>query len=172
MAELPTFRGQRGVYRPLTLADADELYVAHADPEVHHFWASPAHASLEQSRAYTADTLKMTPYNWALTRDGGAALGRITLFVQRKGVAEVGVILRKAAQGQGLTGEALRLVADYAFADLGIFRLWADVDPDNVASLALFERNGFAREGVLRHNWKTHIGLRDSVILARFPSAG
>jgi [ribosomal protein S5]-alanine N-acetyltransferase len=97
------------------------------------------------------------------------ALGRISLFGQRAGVAEIGVIVRAAAQGQGLASEALRLVARYAFESLGVFRLWADVDPDNAASLALFERNGFAREALLRHNWRTHLGLRDSVILARFP---
>jgi RimJ/RimL family protein N-acetyltransferase len=166
---LPTFAGDRGLYRPLRIEDAEALYVAHADPEVHHFWSSPAHTSLEQSRAYTAATLEMTPYNWALTLDGGEALGRISLFLQREGVAEVGIILRKAAQGQGLAGEALRCVAAHAFAQLGLFRLWADVDPDNAASLALFERNGFVREALLRHNWRTHLGLRHSVILARFP---
>lgn len=165
--ELPTFEGERGVYRPLRKKDAPALYVAHADPAVHRFWAGPAHTSLEQSRAFTARTLEMTPYNWALTKDGAEALGRMSLFVQRPGVAEFGVILRAAAQGQGLAGEALRFIAAYAFESLGLFRLWADVDPDNIASLALFERNGFVREGVLRHNWRTHLGLRDSVILAR-----
>lgn len=168
--DVPTLTGGRGIYRPLRGEDAEALFVAHADPDVHYYWASEAHASLEQSRAYTARTLEMTPYNWALTRDGGEALGRISVFVQRPGVAEVGVILRKAAQRQGLTGEALRLVTAYAFAELGVFRLWADVDPDNAASLALFERNGFVREALLRHNWRTHLGLRDSVILARFPN--
>ncbi len=167
--DLPTFTGVRGVYRPLVIADAEALFVAHGDEEVHHFWSSPAHRTLEESRAYTAGTLEMTPYSWALTRDGGECLGRISLFMGRPGVAEVGVIVRRAAQGQGLTGEALRLVTAYTFADLGVFRLWADVDPDNAASLRLFERNGFVREGLLHHNWRTHLGLRDSVILARFP---
>jgi [ribosomal protein S5]-alanine N-acetyltransferase len=167
MPELPTFTGARGVYRPLRKDDAEALFVAHADPAVHYYWASPAHASLQESRAYTARTLEMTPYNWALTQDGGEALGRISMFVQRQGVAEVGLILRAAAQGQGLAGEALRFVADYAFGELKVHRLWADVDPDNAASLALFERNGFVREGLLRHNWRTHLGLRDSVVLAR-----
>ena len=34
---------------------------------------------------------------------------------------------------------------------------------------AYLERHGFVREGLLRNNWTTHIGLRDSVVLARFP---
>ncbi len=165
---LPTFTGARGVYRPLVVTDAEALHVAHADEQVHHFWSGPAHTSLEQTRAYIARTLEMSPYCWAITQDGGEALGRISLFVPRPGVAEVGVIVRRAAQGRGLTSEALRFVAAHAFAEIDVFRLWADIDPDNEASIRLFERNGFEREALLRNNWRTHLGLRDSVVMARF----
>ncbi|HJS79675.1 MAG TPA: GNAT family protein [Vitreimonas sp.] len=46
-------------------------------------------------------------------------------------------------------------------------RLMADIDPDNSASISLFLRAGFQREGLLRQNWKTHLGVRDSVIMAK-----
>jgi RimJ/RimL family protein N-acetyltransferase len=166
---VPTFRGERGVYRPLAIEDAPALFVAHSDPAVHHFWSGPAHESPEESVSYTTATLAMKDsLHWAITRDGGEALGRISLFILREGVGEIGVILRADAQGEGLCGEALRCVAAHGFGALGLHRIQADIDPDNAPSLRLFERNGFQREGVLRANWKTHIGLRDSVILARF----
>lgn len=38
-------------------------------------------------------------------------------------------------------------------------------DDENMASIRLFERLGFQREGLLRANWKTHIGVRHSVIM-------
>jgi [ribosomal protein S5]-alanine N-acetyltransferase len=165
----PTFHGVRGVYRPLVIEDAAALHEAHSDPDVHYFWSGPAHTSLAQSEDYLARTLEMSPYHWALTKDGGECLGRLSLFMPRPGVGEFGVILRRAAHGQGLAGEALELVVHHAFGALDAYRLWADVDPENGASLRLFERHGFRREAVLRNNWRTHIGLRDSVILARFP---
>lgn len=166
----PTFRGERGVYRPLVVGDWAALFFAHSDPVVHHFWSSEAHVNFEQSARYTGDTIAVpNSLHWAITETGGEALGRISLFVRREGVAEVAVILRRAAQGKGLTGEALRFVVAHGFGTLGLHRIEADVDPDNVASLALFERNGFTREALLRDNWKTHIGIRDSVILAIFP---
>lgn len=168
MTVVPTFTGARGVYRPLVIADAEALFVAHSDPVVHHFWSSPAHATLEESRAYLARTLEMSPFHWAITAEGDECLGRISLFVHRAGNAEIGVMVRRAAQGKGLMGEALRFVAAHAFAEMALVRLWADVDPDNEASLRLFERNGFAREALLHNNWVTHLGARDSVILARF----
>ena len=168
--EAPTFRGARGVYRPLVAEDAAGLFVAHADPAVHHFWSCQAHASLEESATYTADTIAVPhSLHWALTQDGGEAMGRLSLFRPRHGVGEIGVILRAAAHGKGLTSECLRFVCNFGFETLGLMRICADVDPDNVASLRLFERNGFQREGVLRNNWTTHIGVRDSIILARLP---
>ncbi|NEL61369.1 GNAT family N-acetyltransferase, partial [Escherichia coli] len=62
---------------------------------------------------------------------------------------------------------ALTLVCDYGFNQLGLHRIAADIDPDNNASISLFLRVGFQREGILRQNWKTHIGRRDSVIMSK-----
>jgi RimJ/RimL family protein N-acetyltransferase len=61
----------------------------------------------------------------------------------------------------------LQLVSGYAFGELGMHRLMADIDPDNSASISLFLRASFQREGLLRANWKTHLGVRDSVIMAK-----
>jgi RimJ/RimL family protein N-acetyltransferase len=59
------------------------------------------------------------------------------------------------------------LIERYAFETLGLHRLAADIDPDNSASISLFLRAGFQREGLLRGNWKTHLGIRDSVIMGK-----
>ena len=59
--DTPTFRGARGVYRPLVVADGAAMHVAHADPAVHHFWSCDVHASVEESVKYTADTESQLP---------------------------------------------------------------------------------------------------------------
>jgi RimJ/RimL family protein N-acetyltransferase len=164
----PTLAADDIALRPLTVDDAPALFVAHSDPETHHYWSSPPHADAGETARYIERTLTASGANaWAITRDGGQALGRIALFVLREGVGEVGVILRRDAQGRGLAATALQLVEQYAFNDLGLHRLVADIDPDNNASLSLFLRAGFQREGLLRGNWKTHIGVRDSVIMGK-----
>jgi len=78
--------------------------------------------------------------------------------------------MRREATGRGLASKALKLVEDYAFGPLGLHRLAADIDPDNSSSISLFLRAGFEREGLLRGNWKTHLGVRDSVIMAKLRS--
>jgi ribosomal-protein-alanine N-acetyltransferase len=48
---------------------------------------------------------------------------------------------------QGLMTEALRAAVSYAFQDLGLHRLEANIQPENIASIALVRRLGFRKEG-------------------------
>jgi RimJ/RimL family protein N-acetyltransferase len=164
----PTFTAPGIVLRPLVLDDAEALFAAHGDEQTHHYWSGPAHKDIAETRAYIEATLNMKgALVWAITEDGGEALGRVALFVPREGVGEFGIIMRRDAVGRGLASKAIKLIEDHAFTTLGLHRLAADVDPDNNASLSLFLRAGFAREGLLRGNWKTHLGVRDSIILGK-----
>ncbi|MBX9747553.1 MAG: GNAT family N-acetyltransferase [Hyphomonadaceae bacterium] len=168
MAPVPTLSATGAVLRPLTVDDAEALFVAHGDETAHRFWGTPKHANVEETRAYTAETLAMKDAHvWAITEDGGEALGRVALFILRAGVGEFGIIMRRDATGRGLASKAIRLIEDYAFTKLDLHRLVADIDPDNSASMSLFLRAGFQREGLLRGNWKTHLGIRDSVIMGK-----
>ncbi|MFM0288085.1 GNAT family N-acetyltransferase [Paraburkholderia megapolitana] len=47
----------------------------------------------------------------------------------------------------GLMTEALRMAIDFAFGELGLHRLEANIQPENVASIALVRRVGFRQEG-------------------------
>jgi ribosomal-protein-alanine N-acetyltransferase len=48
---------------------------------------------------------------------------------------------------QGLMTEAVRLTAHYAFSELALNRIEANIQPENLASLALVRRAGFRKEG-------------------------
>ena len=58
--------------------------------------------------------------------------------------------------------EAIHLILKYAFIQLKLHRLEANVQPDNVASVALIKRAGFIREGYSRRylkicgRWRDH----------------
>ncbi|HVY86594.1 MAG TPA: GNAT family protein [Caulobacterales bacterium] len=164
----PTLRAEGVMLRPLEVADASALFLAHGDADAHRYWSGPPHKDEDETARYIEQTLTMMGADaWAITEDGGEALGRIALFVTREGVGEFGVILRREAQGRGIATKALKLVEAYAFDILNLHRLFADIDPDNSASFGLFLRGGFQREAVLKQNWKTHLGVRDSIIMAK-----
>jgi ribosomal-protein-alanine N-acetyltransferase len=64
--------------------------------------------------------------------------------------------------GQGLMREGLRLVVAKAFRELGLHRLEANIQSNNVRSIALVESLGFVREGTARrflkigNRWRDH----------------
>jgi ribosomal-protein-alanine N-acetyltransferase len=58
--------------------------------------------------------------------------------------------------------EAIALMLRYAFADLRLHRIEANIQPGNVASIALVKRAGFVKEGFSRRylkiggRWRDH----------------
>ncbi|MFZ4603604.1 MAG: GNAT family N-acetyltransferase [Caulobacterales bacterium] len=155
--------------RPLSMDDAAALHVGFSDPGLMTYWSCAPHATLAETAADVAWWVERnSDAAWAI-EEGGAVLGRIGLYEIRKGVREVGVFLLREGQGRGLARAALDAIVQDGFSRLDLFRIAADVDPDNAPSIRLFERAGFVLEGRLKANWRTHLGLRDSLIYARFP---
>jgi len=64
--------------------------------------------------------------------------------------------------GKGYMRDGLELVKDYAFGELGLHRLEANIQPENERSIGLVQRCGFEREGLSRAflyiagRWRDH----------------
>jgi ribosomal-protein-alanine N-acetyltransferase len=95
----------------------------------------------------------------------GAIMGSIALSQIVHGgfqSAYVGYQIGEEFSAQGYMTEALQLVLRYAFVNLKLHRLEANIQPENVASLALVRRAGFVREGYSRRylkicgRWRDH----------------
>ena len=161
---------QRLVLRKLRLDDAESLHGALSDEQVMRYWSNRPLGSLEETQAYIAGNMPEGDRPTLGITLGHAdheapALGWVAFWERRKGCAELGYILRRDAWGQGYAREAVGAVIAYAFDTLGMRKIGADIDPDNASSLRLLESLGFRREGLLRAEWETHIGIRDSVLL-------
>ena len=59
---------------------------------------------------------------------------------------EVGYVLARHAQGQGIATEAARACMNYAFTTLGEARIISLIHPENLPSRRVAERNGMAVE--------------------------
>jgi [ribosomal protein S5]-alanine N-acetyltransferase len=71
---------------------------------------------------------------------------------------------------QGVASRALRLLCTFAFSELGVERLEAYIEPDNVASRRVVESLGFSEEGVARARELTVYGeRRDMVVYSLLP---
>ncbi|MCZ3621737.1 GNAT family N-acetyltransferase [Lactobacillus mulieris] len=82
------------------------------------------------------------------SHDNDKVIGMIELYERGASenllnTCEVGFLLDEKYWHQGLMKEALQLVCQYAFNDLGMKEIWAGVFQDNDASINLLGKMGF-----------------------------
>lgn len=171
-AELPRLEASRIALRWLTQADAADLFAVFGDPEVMCYWSHPAWTQLQEAKTYIEDIHRhfkeRSLFQWGICDPSNdQVLGTCTLYQldAQNRRAEIGIILGKGSWGRGCGSQALETLIGFAFGNLKMHRLEADVDPKNQRSLALFERQGFLKEGLLRERWFVHGEIQDTILL-------
>ena len=163
-------RTQRLQLRPLRDGDVDRLFEIHSDPRVMRYWSTSAWQTPEPARAMIAKDLASATREYLrlgieLTSTG-QLVGTCTLFGINAQCrrAEVGYVLASPAWGHGYMNEALSGLIDYAFDELNLNRIEADIDPRNGSSCRVLERLKFSREGYLRERWIVGEEVSDTVL--------
>lgn len=82
-----------------------------------------------------------------------------------RGVYEIGIALLAAERGKGYGREAIGLLTRHLFENGGAHRVQASTALDNTPMRRVFERVGFAREGVLRSFMPNADGGHDDFVL-------
>lgn len=75
-------------------------------------------------------------------------------------------VLDPAVHGHGYATEAARALLAFAFGELALHRMWADVDPRNPPSLRVLERLGLRKEAHHVENVEVRGEWCDTVIYA------
>jgi len=169
--KVPTLDAERVRLRPLVSTDAPALFGFFSDREVTRYWSRPPMTHLAQARRLVRDI--RAGYRTGASLQLGIErkrdrllVGTCTLFhfypASRR--AEIGYALGSAHWRQGLMHEALQRLAAYAFDELDLHRLEADIDPRNQASERTLARLGFVREGFLRERWIVAGVVSDSAL--------
>lgn len=145
--------GERVFLRRLTGADEAEFTrLVRESAELHHPWMQLPDTPREFRRYLGRFDPPVTSIGLAVCELGsGAMAGGVNINNIIRGrlqSAALGYWAFAPAAGRGLMSEGLRLVVRYAFGDLDLHRLEANVQPANRASIRLVERNGFRYEGL------------------------
>jgi len=172
VTDTPLLTTARLTLRQRTCDDAEALFQTMADPVAMRWWSRPPVATVADLRAYFGEQHAYWRA-WAVTHTGDPrAIGFVSAGEKRQGgVTEIGYLIARELWGIGVAREAVAAVVAQLFAE-GQRRVFADVDPDNAGSIQLLERCGFQREGRLRSEWHTHIGVRDSLIFGLLAGEG
>jgi [ribosomal protein S5]-alanine N-acetyltransferase len=160
---------KRLTLRPLALSDAEALLEAFGDEETMRYWAHGPVTSLEEMQRRVARfvTVEGLPDAFAVAeRDGGPAIGRVSLYDFRYGGAEAGYVFSRKVWGKGYAREALGALLDYAFGERRLHRIALDIDPENTASIRLAQRMGFRWEGHFKEYFLRECVYLDSVFYA------
>ncbi|HOI27370.1 MAG TPA: GNAT family N-acetyltransferase [Paludibacteraceae bacterium] len=100
------------------------------------------------------------------------AIGTIDLFdfEPHNNRAGVGIMIDKDFQQKGYATQGLTLFCSYAFEVLHLHQMYAHVNTKNKASIALFQKAGFAECGLL-HSWnRTADGWQDCLLFQKIRS--
>lgn len=153
----PTLRTPRFLLREIVAGDHDAVFAGLSDPAViEHYGVS--YATRAETRVqmdwFARIAAEQTGRWWAICRPEAPAelLGCCGFndWSHEHRRIELGYWMRPAHQRRGVMRECLPAVVGHAFDALGVHRIEAVVEPENIASCALLEALGFAREGLRR----------------------
>ncbi|MCJ1679805.1 GNAT family N-acetyltransferase [Streptomyces sp. APSN-46.1] len=169
---------------PMEVRHAEE-FLAHMDRGREHIGEhillADVVADLDSARTFIASYAQKAATDTGRLygiRVGGTLVGGVLFrtFDAAAGTCEAGCWLEPAAAGRGLVTQACRVLIDWAFRERGMHRVEWHASSANKKSLAVAERLGMTREGVLRQSY-VHRGIRRdteiwAVLADEWPPAG
>lgn len=157
LANFTPLETERLLIRPLTLADAQDIYQISSDDAVSRYVLWDTHRSIADSRAFIKQTLRQyrmgEPSSWAIqSKETGRVIGTIGFvsISREHACAEVGYSLGRPHWNRGYATEALRSLISYGMETMHLNRIEALYDLNNPASGRVMQKAGMLREGILR----------------------
>lgn len=168
---VPLITTEHFLLRPLRSADAAAIFGIFSDPEVARYWGHPALADVEEAESFIRQAregvLSGGLLEWGVTEQGrDEVIGTCAFanWMREHRRAEIGFGLRRDRWGEGIMSEVLPALVRFGFAEMGLHRIEADVDPRNTRSIRALERLGFVRDGYLRERYYVNGEWQDSVL--------
>jgi [ribosomal protein S5]-alanine N-acetyltransferase len=149
--------GPRIRLRPVTPDDIKRTFGWYNEPEIvapFDRFSVDTFEDFERSiRDAPSDPTSLAPRYTVAVRENDIPIGFVGHYVPHPVLETIEVwyvIGDRQARGKGYATEAVALLVTDLFGTTSLRRLGATVDVENLPSVALLERLGFAREGVLR----------------------
>ena len=109
-------------------------------------------------------------YSWIIAdKKSNKLLGRILLsdFEDNNKKANIGYFLGRNSWRKNIISDCIKPVVEFGFSHLEFERIYTTVHIDNVGSWKALEKNGFVREGLLRHSFNVNNSLFDCYMYSR-----
>ncbi len=113
---------------------------------------------------------KRREYIWTIAYiKSNEAIGRISLseFEANNKIANIGYFINQEHWKKGIISSCIQPVVEFGFSYLELERIYTTVHVDNIASCKALEKNGFSKEGILRHSFNLPSGLSDCYMYSK-----
>ena len=154
--DFPVLKTDRLLLRQLTEDDLSNVFKGLSDPSVIKYYGvsyDTLEATKLQMKFFSDLEKNGTGFWWAICSPDNqhfyGAAGLNGLIREHK-KAEIGFWLLKDHWGKGIISEALPLVCKYGFEKLGLHRIEAQVETENINSKKTLSKANFSYEGTLR----------------------
>ena len=155
----PILSTERLLLRRIEESDVNEIFILRSDKRVMQFIERRSAKSIEEALLFIQNINDLIKNNdaiqWAIIFNNDPKLiGTICIWNISKEHhrGEIGYVLHTDAHGKGIMQEALKAVINFGFKILKLHSIEAGVNPDNIPSIKLLERNKFTREGYFKEN--------------------
>lgn len=167
----PLIETNRLVLRKIDKSDANSMLEYLSDKEVVKYYGLAPFKTIEDALSeiswYESIRSKKSGIRWGITlKEKNEVIGSCGFFNMnlKHYRTEIGYELNKNYWGQGIASEALEAIIRYGFESMEIHRMEALIEPPNISSQRLVEKQGFLREGLLR-NYEFTCGKFDDLYM-------
>jgi ribosomal-protein-alanine N-acetyltransferase len=150
---------ERLLLRRVSKDDLNEILELRGNPETMKFIPRPLvkteEDALNHFKMIDEKIEKNEGINWAITVRGNPKLigiiGHYRIQPENHR-CEIGYMILPQYKGQGIVTEAIKAVLEYGFEDMNMHSIEAVIDPDNIASERVLQKNGFVKEAHILEN--------------------
>jgi [ribosomal protein S5]-alanine N-acetyltransferase len=150
---------ERLLLRRVATTDVNEIMELRGNPETMKFIPRPLVTNKEQALEHInmieAKIIENEGINWAITIKGNPKLvgviGHYRIQPENHR-CEIGYMILPQYNGKGYVTEAIKVVLEYGFEVLNMHSIEAVIDPDNIASERVLQKNNFVKEAHILEN--------------------
>ena len=167
----PKLITERLLLREINTTDAQEIFNLRSSKTIMQYIDRPMAATEADALKYIgiiAGALKNNEgITWGITfADDPKLIGTIGFWQMQKENyrAEIGYMLNDTFQRRGIMQEAISVALDYGFNIMKLHSVEANVNPLNIASAKLLEKNNFILEAHFKENYYYNEKFLDSFV--------
>lgn len=150
---------ERLFLRRINENDAEEVLALRGNPEIMKYIPRPLAKTKEEALEHIAmiedKIVNNIGINWGITIKGNdkiiGIIGHYRIQPENHR-AEIGYMSLTEYNGKGYITEAIKAVVEYGFEEMNLHSIEAVIDPDNIASEKVLQKNGFVKEAHILEN--------------------